>query len=85
MDIYYRLWLHVSMDIYYRLWLHEVWTFITDLWLHLPMACGETRWVNPVANMISRSEYSTQHKYCNDNENDSSSYNQIFAENRKRE
>ena len=49
------------------------------------MACGETRWVNPVANMIRRSEYSTQHKYCNDNENDSSSYNQIFAENRKRE
>ena len=30
MDIYYRLWFHMSMDIYYRLWLHGVWTFITD-------------------------------------------------------
>ena len=57
---------------------------VHEKWPDLPIACGATKCVKPVANIISNTEYNTQHTYCNPTENESSSYNQIFAESKKK-
>lgn len=51
----------------------------------LPIACGETKCVKPVANKMKTKEYKTQATNCKANEKANSSYNHSFAESKKKE